>query len=48
MFFSSIYIIWYSKIWPHSQKRLIRLEIYNEAMFMALNYHMVTFTQFVT
>lgn len=27
---------------------MIRLEIFNEVMFVVLSYHMITFTQFVT
>lgn len=47
VFLSSLYVIWYTSIWPHATRRLVRQEIFNEALFMALNYHMFTFTAFV-
>jgi hypothetical protein len=45
-FFSSLYIIQYCQIWPHSQKKIGILEMTNEFLLMVVNYHMLTFTAF--
>ena len=46
VFFSSLYLIWYTAIWPHDLKKLVYIEIVNECFFMLLNYHMLVFTLF--
>lgn len=46
--FSTFYVISYAGIRPHWDNRRVRLEIFNEAMIMCFNYHMIIFTDFCT
>lgn len=42
------YIIFYAGRRPHNNNMRINLEIFNEVMFMILNYHMICFSNFNT
>jgi hypothetical protein len=43
---TSLYIIYYTYVWPHSIKRYAIIEVFNEVLFMCLNYHMLLFSPF--
>jgi hypothetical protein len=43
-FFSSMYIIAYGQIMPHHDKLVSFFELFNEAMFMVMNYHLYMFS----
>jgi hypothetical protein len=42
------YMVFYAGRKPHNDKKRIHLEICNEACFMIMNYHMITFSNFNT
>jgi hypothetical protein len=46
LFLSSLYIIWYAQVQPHSIRMLGRIELLNESVIMVLCYLLLTFTLF--
>ena len=46
LFFSSIYLNYYSGTRPHLDKGRVKIEIFNEIMIMLMNYHMACFSEF--
>ena len=46
VFYSLLYMMFYIHLWPQVDKYSVWMEIFNESLFMFLNYYMITFTQF--
>ena len=46
VFMTSLYIIFYGYVLPHSDKNRTKLEIINECLIMIMNYHTLCFTDF--
>mmetsp|Transcript_27557 Transcript_27557/g.41854 ORF Transcript_27557/g.41854 Transcript_27557/m.41854 type:complete len:225 (-) Transcript_27557:442-1116(-) len=46
IFGSSLYLIYYGSFHPHIMKRQAFMEVTNEALFLVLTYHFLTFTLF--
>ena len=44
VFLHSLYLIWYTSIWPHAEKKYVYLEMANEILFMLALYHMFMFS----
>lgn len=40
------YVIWYGHVRPHIFNRRVQLEMFNEAVIMCFNYHMIIFSDF--
>jgi len=40
------YVIWYGSVRPHIFNRRVQLEMFNEAVIMGFNYHMIIFSDF--
>ena len=46
VFLSSLYLIFYTNLWPHQQRKLVYLELSNEVLLLLTSYHMITFSEF--
>jgi len=46
IFLTSLYILFYSGVRPHTDPKRVKIEIFNEVMIMMMNYHMVCFSKF--